>query len=123
MEDILASIKRIIDEDGASTPSPRARRSAGDPHAETPPTAEPEVLELTQPAPLVSQGAASASRHSLDVLSAMVVRSAPNRDNTLESLVRELLRPLLKEWLDTHLPELVEILVAREISRITDKGL
>jgi cell pole-organizing protein PopZ len=30
-----------------------------------------------------------------------------------------MLRPMLKEWLDARLPEIVESLVAREISRIT----
>ena len=52
----------------------------------------------------------------------MVLRT-PASDNTLDGLVRELLRPMLKEWLDARLPELVETLVAREIARITGKAL
>jgi hypothetical protein len=40
-------------------------------------------------------------------------------DNTLEGLVRELLRPMLREWLDAKLPDIVEAMVAREIERIT----
>ena len=47
----------------------------------------------------------------------------PVGGNTLEALVRELLRPMLKDWLDAHLPELVEQLVSREIARITGKTL
>ena len=57
----------------------------------------------------------------------MVVRPDPDAagqtGNTLEALVRDLLRPVLKDWLDAHLPELVESLVAREIARITGKAL
>jgi cell pole-organizing protein PopZ len=34
-----------------------------------------------------------------------------------------MLRPMLKDWLDQHLPELVEQLVTREIARITGRGL
>jgi len=37
---------------------------------------------------------------------------------TLEDMVRELLRPQLKEWLDAHLPQLVERLVRDEIARL-----
>lgn len=40
---------------------------------------------------------------------------------TLESIVRELLRPLLKEWLDQNLPDIVERVVRKEIARVTDR--
>lgn len=126
MEEILASIKRIIAEDGAAIATPRSRRPADDiaaPVAHAEPVAG-DVLELTEPAPpLVSPDAAVASKHSLDILSALVVRGSSPADNTLEGLVRELLRPMLKDWLDARLPELVETLVAREIARITGKSL
>ena len=38
---------------------------------------------------------------------------------TIEDLVREEVRPLLKEWLDQHLPPMVERLVRQEIERVT----
>ncbi|SFR82176.1 DUF2497 domain-containing protein [Sphingomonas jatrophae] len=156
MEDILASIKRIIADDGAAATAPPARLRRGP--VEVPPAGSAtmdEVLELTEPvapapvtqapppsgprlvpppvaeapapaAPeLVSEQAASASRLSLAALSALIVSPAaePARDNTLEGLVREMLRPMLKEWLDARLPEMVEGLVAREIARITGRQL
>ena len=43
-------------------------------------------------------------------------------DGPLEAVVKEMLRPMLKEWLDTRLPEIVEAMVAREIARITGKS-
>ncbi|WP_076071376.1 DUF2497 domain-containing protein [Sphingomonas montana] len=134
MEDILASIKRIIADDGASVVAPRPRRPVADavaPPVETPapvPPAPPtDVLELTEPAPpLISPDVAGASKQSLDVLSALMMRTvaapAPSpapTEITLEGMVREMLRPMLKEWLDARLPEVVETLVAREIARIT----
>ena len=131
MEDILASIKRIIAEDGAAVPSVRPRRPAADPlpvAAEREPTPAPtEILELTEPAPaLLSADVAGASKQSLDVLSALMQRSAvpppaapAASPATLEGLVQEMLRPLLKDWLDANLPAMVETLVAREIARIT----
>lgn len=146
MEDILASIKRIISDDGDAALAAPGTRSAGrdgqvDPDARAADDAEQpldaaaddEVLELTNPldgptpGTLVSPDAANASRQSLAALSKMVVRSGPDPEtppgNTLEALVRELLRPVLKDWLDQHLPELVEGLVSREIARITGKSL
>jgi cell pole-organizing protein PopZ len=38
--------------------------------------------------------------------------------NTLDDVVRELLKPMLKEWLDANLSQLVEAEVAKEIDRI-----
>ena len=39
-------------------------------------------------------------------------------DQTLEALVRELLKPMLKSWLDENLPRIVEAKVEEEIERI-----
>ena len=38
--------------------------------------------------------------------------------HTVEDLVRELMRPMLKEWLDANLPGIVDRLVRQEIERI-----
>jgi cell pole-organizing protein PopZ len=42
----------------------------------------------------------------------------PTQPQTLEDLMKDLLRPMLKEWLDDNLPALVERLVQAEIERI-----
>lgn len=42
-------------------------------------------------------------------------------ETSLEGLVREMLRPMLAEWLDQNLPEMVEELVKAEIARIAGK--
>ena len=127
MEDILASIKRVIAEDGRASARPaRGLRPAEAPRpAPTPP--EEDVLELSDPVSegdgLVSEDAATASARSLAALSAIRERSEtlPQGDGPLEAVVREMLKPMLKEWLDRHLPEMVEELVTREIARITGK--
>ena len=70
--------------------------------------------------PIVSNAAAAASRGSLEALSRIVVKpEGAQPDATLEGLVREMLRPMLRDWLDARLPEIVEAMVAREIERIT----
>lgn len=128
MEEILASIKRVIAEDGrtaAVQPRPR-RMPRADPPA--PEALDDDVLELDDPvsevSSLVSDGAAAASRQSLAALSALRERGeAPIESGPLEAVVRDMLRPMLKEWLDQNLPELVEELVTREITRITGRSL
>jgi cell pole-organizing protein PopZ len=136
MEEILASIKRVIAEDGrAAVGGPRGPR----PNARVEPEPEPlveehDVLELNDPVSeqdaLMSQERAAASRQSLAALAAMRQQedqssssSSHVNEGPLEAVVREMLRPMLKEWLDQRLPEMVEEMVAREIARITGKSL
>jgi cell pole-organizing protein PopZ len=132
MEEILASIKRVIREDGRATGQARPPRrqvqsaAAAPPPPVTEPPEEEDVLELNEavrePERLVSEDAAVASRQALAALTAIRQPSA-NDTSPLEAVVRDMLRPILKDWLDHHLPQIVEELVTREISRITGRNL
>jgi cell pole-organizing protein PopZ len=134
MEDILASIKKVIAEEkelrtSASPvqavedePLPEDQSFAGD----------GDVLELDEPLappadlgpPLVDEQIAGQSRQALEQLQtvAATIPAAP-QTNPLEDMVREMLRPMLKAWLDEHLPQMVEEHVKREITRITGRPL
>lgn len=70
---------------------------------------------------ILSDRSAQAARESLSHLSALLVRPEEGESNTLEGLVREMLRPMLKDWMEAHLPELVESMVKREIDRIVGR--
>jgi cell pole-organizing protein PopZ len=72
---------------------------------------------------IVSVESEVAARSSLAALSSMIVKAQEPGDNTLEGLVREMLKPMLKDWLDSNLPTLVEGMVAKEIARITGRSL
>ena len=143
MEEILSSIKRIIAEEGDAAVTTRTRRSrtARQAREERDERGADEVLELSQPVydnepvyddgfdsagdepeapePILSDRAAEATRGPLEVLSRMVVKPEVPGADTLEGLVREMLKPMLRDWLDDNLPRIVETMVAREISRIT----
>ncbi len=131
MEDILASIKKVIAEEKDLR---TATRLEPEPAAEDalPEDSDDDVLELDEPLappldlgpPLVDEVVAETSRSSLESLStvaASVPAAAPV--NPLEDMVREMLRPILKQWLDDHLPAIVDEHVKREITRITGRPL
>ncbi len=168
MEDILASIRRILNEDEtgpAATPAapptaepltlteemlvqepiatPPAPRPVPPPAAAPEPELAPEpppVLAAAPPpgpepapqppplaetliAPAVAAAATAAIGNLLRAVSqdrsAAVTRGGPS----IEDVVREELRPLLKDWLDQHLPSMVERLVRAEIERVVGRAL
>ena len=103
MEEILSSIKMIIAEDNAkAAPAPR-QRSRAEPTPLAPAKESPEtVLELTEDAgtstatPIMSSDALAASRQALSNLSRLIVKPESAGSDTLEGLVREMLKPMLK---------------------------
>ncbi len=130
MEDILASIKKVIaEEKDLRMAAPRDPEPREEAHSED---SGDEVLELDEPLappvdlgpPLVDEGIAETSRHSLETLSTIAASvPAPPPVNPLEDMIREMLRPILKQWLDEHLPGIVDEHVKREITRITGRPL
>jgi hypothetical protein len=127
MEEILASIKRVIREDAREPTQPRTPRRSPRSEPAAPNGANDDVLELDQPVegsePLMSSDAATASRQSLAALSQVRAASPPPAEGgALDAVVRDMLRPILKDWLDEHLPQIVEELVTREIARIAGRN-
>ncbi|MBB5709119.1 DUF2497 domain-containing protein [Sphingomonas xinjiangensis] len=141
MEEILSSIKRIIAEEGEAAVTTRSRR--GRSAARREPLIpeggdEDEILELSQPVTeakphasvpestaaeaILSERAAEATRGPLEALSRIVVKPEIPGSDTLEGMVRDMLKPMLRDWLDENLPHIVETMVAREISRITGRN-
>lgn len=133
MEDILASIKKVIAEEKELRTTARPLDAIEDePLPEENAGPEDDILELNEPLapsidlgpPLVDEEIAGQSRQALEQLQtvAATIPAAP-QVNPLEDMVREMLRPMLKQWLDDHLPQMVEEHVKREISRITGRTL
>lgn len=99
-----------------ATPEPHFTPSEPAPVAAAPAAVAPAAAP---PSSLLSPRTAEATRGPLDALSRMVVKPEIAGSDTLEGMVREMIRPMLRDWLDANLPQLVETMVAREISRIT----
>ncbi len=134
MEEILASIRRIISEEESAEGEPApvldlVQESAPELAVEDPEddlvfeTApeQPAMLVVAPPhapaEPIISPPTASAAAGSLARL-AGTLRIADTPNQTIEGVVRELLKPMLKDWLDHHLPAIVESRVEAELERI-----
>ena len=110
----------------ASEPEPPAE-PVPEPEPEREPEAPPAAAPAASPESLLAPAVAAAAAASVGQLlravsterSAAVHRGGP----TIEDVVREELRPLLKDWLDQHLPALVERLVRAEIERVVGRAL
>lgn len=166
MEDILASIRRIIADDQGgprapapplartppvpspddvldlADPPPDPRRSASQARAELrapratmepPQQPEAEEFEADDAAPYRERASGPELRYDdpraplLSPTTDVVVSGAfnalastilANNARTIEDLVRDMLKPMLKAWLDDNLPTLVERLVRAEIERV-----
>ena len=133
MEDILASIKKVIAEEKELRTSERPPEVEDEPLPEEEGSSgEDDVLELDEPLappvdlgpPLLDENAIGHSREALEQLSTIAASvPATPQANPLEEMVREMLKPILKQWLDEHLPGLVDEHVKREITRITGRPL
>lgn len=77
-----------------------------------PPLSEPAVPKQA----MLSQSTVSSVESAFNALANTVLS---NNARTLEDLVREMLRPMLKGWLDDNLPGLVERIVKAEIERVS----
>lgn len=136
MEDILASIRKILSEEetGSSPPAPPAAPATGgeEPLAldasmmVEPPARAPDAAGGARPG-LVGAAAAAATATAVGslvrTLSAQRDTATWRGGPTIEDMVREELRPMLRSWLDAHLPQLVERLVRAEIERVVGRAV
>jgi cell pole-organizing protein PopZ len=81
--------------------------------------AEPAPEDAAQDDRLISPETNAAIVHSFDALSVSV---ALQNSTLIEDAVRDMIRPMLKAWLDDHLPTMVENLVRAEIQRVARGG-
>ena len=139
MEEILASIRRIISEEEQPAEEPVLDLTQAEPPALAEEEGDDIVFEAApEPAPapapaarapapvqtyeptaetIISPPTASAAAGALARL-ADTLRIADTPGQTVEGVVRELLKPMLREWLDRNLPAIVESRVEAELERI-----
>lgn len=144
-EDVLELTEAIKDdgsvEEVAPEPAPEPEPEVEMAPVEAEPTPEPEPAPEPAPEPvpdlepvegdtLVSDDAAATASASLATLASkvederkasMTTSFLGNGNRTLEDMVLELMKPMLKSWLDDNLPPIVDRLVQKEVERIARK--
>jgi uncharacterized protein len=131
MDEILASIRRYVTGDGGSTTHAPSQTT---PDAQ----AKPKIIQLTAddewaPAPqpstskpaqtsedsLISETARAGAQKAFQKMEQLRdlqnVAHSPSGSRTMDDFMIELLKPLLKQWMDKHLSVIVERIVEREI--------
>ncbi|MDE1896466.1 MAG: DUF2497 domain-containing protein [Rhodospirillales bacterium] len=124
-------------------PTAQAESVAVEPMIDLPAPAEPDLVHVAEqpieeekehymeeqvqaPEGLVDEQAVSDISNSIGALvrsvSAERSSSVGRPGITIEDIVREEVKPVLKAWLDTHLPTLVERVVRAEINRVMDRA-
>ncbi|MCH9052355.1 MAG: DUF2497 domain-containing protein, partial [Proteobacteria bacterium] len=90
---------------------------------------ESEPAEEKASDSLVSEATADASTESLAALAKAIMKEPQSKNNvslgagnTLEDLVKEMIRPMLKDWLDLNLAPMVKGLVKKEIARMVRRA-
>ena len=151
VEEILESIKKVIARDNrdAASETKRKRKAEADLAVkqaadEAEPGSEVEVDEILDLADmelaaeaeepseedsydsLIREEARNAMKENLSALATLAAPGAKPQivrsgETSLEGLTRELLRPMLAEWLDTNMPGMVQEMVQAEIARIVGK--
>lgn len=81
------------------------------------PRPAPDADDIEEP--LISRETDAAVSHSFETLAVGLVAQNPAM---IEGIVREMIRPMLKTWLDDNLPSVVERLVRAEIQRVARGG-
>lgn len=130
--------RMLVSEDDSAEPAPLARThkvrdaeevldlSEMEVEAEEPACKPAMPMATPEETPLIADQVRDAMQENLAALAMLaepparpqIVRSG---ETSLEGLTRELLRPMLAEWLEANLPAMVESLVQAEIARIVGK--
>lgn len=167
MEEILASIRRIISEEeqepsigGAPAEPEAAAEAAADDDDDVleltnvvaeetpppPPRLRPALVQPrddiafdseTPPPPpaahaaeaedepasegLVAEAVVDRAAHAFEALHRGIAISETPAGGSLEGLVRAMMKPLLKDWLDANLPGIVERVVREEVERVANR--
>lgn len=110
----------FLEEPVAAAPQPAAPEPpAPAPIFEVPSPAAAPVAPAVDMASLLSDQASSVVTNAFGQLASTVLS---NNARTLEDLVKDMLKPMLKTWLDDNLPLMVERLVRAEIERVARGG-
>lgn len=109
-EEIIIDMRDPVEEEEDTPPSP-------------PPRPRPAPVQMVEPDDSSSILTDNAAHAALQGFARLAARTPVERQShlagiTLEDIVRDLMRPMLRDWLDQNLPPLIEKMVAKELQRL-----
>lgn len=134
LTDVVADVPLDLTPVAENSPADKAVPLDLTPEAEPAPStsdldlsAQPEPVMTDTAGPLLSDAAADAATSALSKLlstNVAVETETPGRVGpvTLEEMARDLMRPLIKSWLDQNLPGVIEKLVQKELEKISRRA-
>ncbi len=118
-------------DEAAGTPEPEPTPTEPETPAVSIPDQPQVPLEVAMPdatsQDLISETAAAEATIALSKLAASMQQETgdddvPGSHVTVDQMVRDMMRPMLKEWLDANLPQMVEKIISREIEKLSRKA-
>ncbi|MGX1785193.1 PopZ family protein [Bosea sp. NPDC055332] len=109
----------FVEPQAVARPEPEPEPEPPQPLAFVPPPIQPQPAPPMDMAALISDQTGAAVHNAFGALANTVLS---NNARTLEDLVKDMLKPMLKTWLDDNLPTMVERLVRAEIERVARGG-
>lgn len=125
IEDILKSVRNIIDNHNSRSTQPEPAKAA--PPKEH--TDAENILELTSiieekdinKDSLISEQVKIQAREEINKFINTFKQEYSTKFQSMELIVNDLMRPLIKDWLNNNLPTMVEKIVSEEIKKIIPK--
>ena len=117
VSEILSSIRQVLSKEAATLKSEAPKETAKS-YADN--EQNDVVFELT-PQMQVSQGTLIDSETALRTQEALNKLQAVKEESPIAGQVETVLRPMLREWLNANLPEIVERIVTQEVQRIINR--
>ena len=123
LDDDILELTDVVDDGEGAEAEPEPEPEPG-PLVEPEPEPEPYEEIMVSEDKLVSDEVEEVSAAAMSGLTAALAANALLGDGnkTLEQLVKDVLRPVLKQWLDDHLPEIVDRIVQEEVERIAKRA-
>lgn len=125
-DDVFELVDRVIAEEEPVAAPPPPPPPLPAPVVSAPPPPPPvatPVVPVAEQTPIFTEQAATATLGAFSKLSETVLlerqRAIAGSNVTLEDIVKELLQPLLRQWIDQHVPGIVDRLVREELEKLS----
>lgn len=122
-EDVIDLIDIVEDEDTGDVEEMEIDLMEPSPAAKPEEEGDDSFSALPEGDSILTDSAAEATLEGFARLATNIALTRSGQGVTLEDIIKDMLRPMLREWCDAHLPSLIERLVQQELDKISRKAM